>query len=134
MNSSKAATADLFADYSPAIKVVPNKVAWQTHWLLEALSNYKRNSVCSLQRPSCFTDAPYLIRLVLIRLQMQSCICVSLLVCFEALSANNKALSHLHSFKSVNLLLAGIITVEDHIYLRNECVVIVMWRHMQKVK
>lgn len=114
MNNSKAATENLFADYSPAIKVVPNKVKWQTHWLLEALSKYKRNSVCSLQRSSCFTDAPYLVRLVLIRLQMQSCICVSLLVCFEALSANNKPPSRLHSFKCVNLLLVEIITMEEH--------------------
>lgn len=96
VNNSKAAMENLFADYSPAIKVVPNEVKWQTHWLLEALSNYKRNSVSSLQCLSSFADAPYLIRLVLIRLQMQSCICVSLLVFLEALSANNKPQSHLH--------------------------------------
>lgn len=96
VNNSKAAMENLFADYSPAIKVVPNEVKWQTHWLLEALSSYKRNSVPSLQCSSGFAEAPYLIRLVLIRLQMQSCICVSLLVFFEALSANNKPLSHLH--------------------------------------
>lgn len=96
MNNSKAAMENLFADYSPAIKVVPNEVKWQTNWLVEALSNYKRNSVCSLQCSSSFADAPYLIRLVLIRLQMQSCICVSLSVFFETLSANNKPPSHLH--------------------------------------
>lgn len=44
MNNSKAATENLFPDYSAAIKVIPNKVKWQTHWLLEALSNCKRNS------------------------------------------------------------------------------------------
>lgn len=115
MNDSKAATENLCADYSPAIKVIPNKVKWQTHWVLEAPSNNKRNSVCSLKHSSCFTDAQYLIRLVLIRLQMQSCICVSLLVCFETLSANNKLPSYLHSFKCANLLLAGIITIEEHI-------------------
>lgn len=94
------------------------QIKWNgRHCHLEAFSNYKRNSACYLQCSSCFTDAPFLIRLVLIRLQMQSCICISLLVCFEALSANNKPPSYLHSLKCfnhlLNCLLAGLITMKS---------------------